>query len=412
MKRVVVTGLGCISPLGTTVEENWSNVLKGKSGIGPITLCKVPEGCPSIAGEVRNFNPENSMDPRDVRKTQRFIHFAMHAAKLALADAGFSEIPDELADDFGVVVSVAIGAVGYFEEQHSILLEKGARRVSPFFIPSLIPNMAAGFISMHYGLRGPNLCFTTACASSGHSISEAMMLIQSGQAKVLLAGGAEAAISPLCIAGFSQLKATCSQYHDEPHRASRPFDKNRAGFVLGEGAGLLVLEEYEHAKARGARIYAELSGFGLSADAHHITTPHPEGRGNILAMSKAIKMTGRAAEEIGYINAHATSTPVGDVSEMRSIKKVFKDHAYNLNVSATKSMTGHLLGAAGGIEALYTVLALYHQVAPPTINVDEQDPECDLNVTRWTPQERKMKSVLSNSFGFGGTNVSLIFSKI
>jgi 3-oxoacyl-[acyl-carrier-protein] synthase II len=410
MKRVVVTGLGCVSPIGNTVEENWTSLIHGKSGIDKITQITIPEGCVSIAGEVKNFKVEQFLSEKDARRSERFTHFAVAASKEALQNAGLT-LDESNQFDVGVCIGVGIGGLNFYETQHKIFLEKGVKRVSPFLIPSFIPNIAAGYVAIETKAGGPNVCTATACASSAHAIADACMLIQSGQAKAMIAGGAEAAISPLAMTGFGQLRALCAEFQDEPWRASRPFDKARAGFVMGEGSGILILEELEFAKKRGARILCELGGFGLSGDAYHLTSPTPDGSGSARAMEKALQNSRLNKEDVDHINAHSTSTPVGDISEILSIKRVFKDHAPHLHITATKSMTGHLLGGAGGVEAVYSILALTRGIVPPTINLEDQDPQCDLNCTPLKAIERPMKAVLSNSFGFGGTNACLLFKQ-
>ena len=411
MKRVVVTGMGCLSPLGHTIEENWNALIKGISGITKLEGIDIPEGYPNIGGQVRNFDPELYMESRDARRSQKFTHLAVAASKKALAQSGLS-ITDDIADDVGVCIGVGIGGIPFYEEQHTNLLQKGPRRVSPFCIPAFIPNIAAGTVSIALNARGPNSCTTTACASAAHAIADAAMMIYSNQATVMIAGGTESAITPLSIVGFSQMKALCPDYQNEPHRASRPYDKNRSGFVMAEGAGILILEEYEFAKKRNAPILCELVGFGLSSDAYHLTSPPPDGQGGALAMKKALSSGRINPEDVGYINTHSTSTPIGDVAEIKSIKLAFGDNAKKLHISSTKSMTGHLLGAAGGVEAIYSILALNNNLIPPTINIEEQDPECDLNCTPNHAVEKKLNVVLSNSFGFGGTNACLAFKKV
>ncbi len=410
-RRVVVTGLGLISPVGIGVEESWKSLVEGKSGIGPITLFDASAFPTRIAGEVKGFDPGAYMDKKEARRNDRFIQFAIAAAEMAIKDSGIDLAKVDL-ERFGAIVGAGMGGLGTIEETVQTLIEKGVKRVSPFFIPSVIINLAPGQISLRYGLKGPNYSPVSACATANHSIGDAMMVIERGMADVMIAGGAEATITPLGIGGFCAARAL-SERNDEPTRASRPFDKSRDGFVAGEGSGLLILEEYEHARARGARIYCELSGYGASADAHHITSPAEGGEGGQRAMRMALKDAGLAPEQVGYVNTHGTSTPQGDIAECQGIAAVFGEHATSkkLLVSSTKSMTGHLLGAAGGLEAVVSVLALTRGVIPPTINVEEQDPECALDVVPNVARERRVDAVLSNSFGFGGTNAVLAFRK-
>ncbi len=412
MKRVVITGLGIVSPIGNNLEECWENALNGKSGVGKITSFETPENCVTIAGEVKNFNPiPFFQNEKEVRRNQRFVHFAVAASKMAVAHAGLA-LDASTANDVGVAIGVGIGALSYLEEQHQAARTKGFKRVSPFTIPGFIGNMAAGVVSMEIGAKGPNICTATACSSAGHAIGDAMMYIQTGRAKAMICGGAESAFGLVSFAGFGQMKALCSKHQDEPHKASRPFDKDRSGFIMGEGAGILVIEEYEFAKARGAKILCELTGFGASGDAYHFTSPAPEGEGGARAMQQALDTSNLKPQDIDYINAHGTSTELNDLCETQAIKSVFKDHAYKLNISSTKSMTGHLLGAAGGIEAVFSVMTILTGMIPPTINYENPDPECDLNYTPNEAVKRDVKTVLSNSFGFGGTNVCLAFRKI
>ena len=410
MKRVVVTGLGIVCPVGNNLEECWDNIIAGKSGIGKLTMFEPPENCVTIAGQVKNFEPTKYMNEKEVKRNQRFVQLAVAAAKMALENAKF-EITPENQNHIGVSIGVGIGALGYLEDQSFIARTKGIRRVSPFTIPGFIGNMAAGVVSSETGAKGPNVCMATACSSGAHSIADALMYIQTGRAKAMICGGAESALSLIAYAGFGQMKALCSAHSDEPVKASRPFDKERSGFVMGEGSGILILEEYDSAKARGANIICEFAGFGASGDAFHFTSPAPEGEGGARAMQQALQTAGLKPEEIGYINAHGTSTELNDLCETQAIKTVFKEHAYKLNVSSTKSMTGHLLGAAGGIEAVFSVMALKTGIIPPTINYENPDEQCDLNYTPNKSEQRQLNAVLSNSFGFGGTNVSLVFKK-
>jgi 3-oxoacyl-[acyl-carrier-protein] synthase II len=409
-RRVVITGLGMLSPLGNTVAENWGNVRAGKSGIGPITLFDASRLSTQFGGEVKGFDPGSVMDPKEVKRYERFIHLAVGAASEAISDSDLV-FEGELAERTGVVLGTGMGGLNAIEEMRMVLHEKGPRRVSPFFIPSCIINMAPGLVSMKYGLLGPNYSTVSACASAGHALLDAYHFISRGEADVMVTGGAESVMTELAFAGFNSAKALSTR-NENPQAASRPWDQDRDGFVMGEGAGVLILEELEHALARGAKIYAEVLGGGMSADAHHITAPHPEGRGAILAMKGALRSGRIDPSEVGYINAHGTSTGLGDVAETEAIKKVFGEHAYKLSVSSTKSMTGHLLGAAGGIEAIYSVLALKHQVLPPTINLENVDQACDLDyVPNQSREVSGLKVALSNSFGFGGTNVTLAFRR-
>ncbi|MFL5303128.1 MAG: beta-ketoacyl-ACP synthase II [Anaeromyxobacteraceae bacterium] len=410
-RRVVVTGLGIICPVGTGIDESWKAVTSGKSGIGPITQFDASTFPTRIAGEVKNFEPEKWIDKKEVRRNDRFIHFAMAAAEMAMKDSGL-DMAKEDADRIGAIIGAGLGGLSTIEDTHNTFMQKGVKRIGPFFIPSLIVNLAPGQISLRYGLKGPNYSPVSACATGNHSIGDALMLIERGMADVMITGGAEATITPLGIGGFCAARAL-SERNDAPEKASRPFDKNRDGFVAGEGAGLLVVEEYEHAKKRGARIYAELAGYGASADANHITSPAPEGEGGQRAMRMALKDAGLNPEQVGYVNTHGTSTPQGDIAECQAINRVFGDHAKKgLAVSSTKSMTGHLLGAAGGIEAVFSILALSSGVLPPTINVEEQDPECQLDVIPNQAREKRVEAVLSNSFGFGGTNAVIAFKRV
>ena len=409
-RRVVITGLGMLSPLGNSVAENWENALAGKSGIGPITLFDASRLNTQFGGEVRGFDPSTVMDRKEVKRYERFVHFALGAAAEAVADSGLT-FEGELAERSGVVLGTGMGGLLAIEETRMVLNEKGPGRVSPFFIPSCIINMAPGLVSMKYNLLGPNYSTVSACASAGHALADAYHFIQRGEADVMLTGGTESVMTELAFAGFNSARALSTR-NENPQAASRPWDKDRDGFVMGEGAGLLVLEELEHAKARGAKIYAEVIGAGMSADAYHITAPHPEGLGAKLAIKGALRSAGIRPEEVGYINAHGTSTDLGDKGETEAIKAVFGEHAYKLAVSSTKSMHGHLLGAAGGVEAILTVLALKHQVLPPTINLENQDPACDLDyVPNKARKVEGLEVALSDSFGFGGTNITLAFRR-
>ncbi|NBX18367.1 MAG: beta-ketoacyl-[acyl-carrier-protein] synthase II [Proteobacteria bacterium] len=410
MKRVAVTGLGILSPVGLDLESCWSAVINGVSGISKVNQVDLSRHSVQIGGEVKNFEPAAYFsNEKEAKRNQRFVQMSVAASRMALKDSGLI-LTDELKNDTGVSIGVGVGGLAYLEEQIITMHEKDPSRVSPFTIPGFIANMAAGITAMELGAKGPNICVTTACTSGTHSIGEALMLIQTGRAKVMIAGGAEAALSHLSYAGFGKMKALCSRFADEPARASRPFDKERCGFVMGEGAGILVLEDLEFAKARGARIYAELSGYGMSGDAYHMTSPAPGGEGAVRAMAQALKTAGLNPEDVGYINAHGTSTEANDANETAAIKTLFGAHARAVNISSTKSMTGHLLGAAGGIEAVFSVMALKTGIIPPTINYENPDPECDLNYTANKAVERPLKAVISNSFGFGGTNGCIAFS--
>ncbi|ABS26936.1 beta-ketoacyl-ACP synthase II [Anaeromyxobacter sp. Fw109-5] len=409
-RRVVVTGLGLVSPVGIGVEESWAALVAGKSGIGPITLFDASTFPTRIAGEVKGFDPTKFMDRKEARRNDRFIQFALAAADMAMKDSGL-DMAKEDPERIGAIVGAGIGGLGTIEEEHKVFLEKGVRKIGPFFIPSLIINLAPGQISLKYGLKGPNFSPVSACATGNHSIGDATLYIERGLADVMITGGCEATITPLGIGGFCAARAL-SERNDAPEQASRPFDKNRDGFVAGEGSGLLILEEYEHARRRGARIYAEVVGYGASADANHITSPAPEGEGGQRAMRMALGDAGISPDQVGYVNTHGTSTPQGDVAECQAIGKVFGAHAkQGLMVSSTKSMTGHLLGAAGGLEAVVSVLALARGVLPPTINVEEQDPECPLDVIPNQAREVRIDYAMSNSFGFGGTNAVLLFKR-
>ena len=408
-RRVVVTGLGIVSPIGYGVKENWENITAGKSGIGPITLFDTSGFSVTIAGEVDSFDPTDFLPEKDARRMDRFIQFSMVAGNEAIRNSGL-EISEENADLIGVYIGAGIGGVTTIEATTTKFNETGARRISPFYIPMSIVNMAAGNISINHGLRGPNLAVTTACSTGTHAIGDAARLIQFGDADAMIAGGTEAAITPTSVGGFASAKAL-SRRNSDPGAASRPWDLGRDGFVMGEGAGVLVLEELEFAKKRGARIYAELTGFGMSGDAYHITSPAPGGNGAKRCMMSALKNGNINPDEIDYINAHGTSTPQGDIAETLAVKEVFGSRSYDLALSSSKSMVGHLLGAAGGVEAVYTVLSIYNQVAPPTINLDDPDPECDLDYISDGAREMKIRNAISNSFGFGGTNGTVAFRK-
>lgn len=408
-RRVVVTGMGIISPVGLTLNENWSNITNGVSGIGRITHFDAEKFPCQIAGQVENFDPSQYMSPKEARKMDRFIQLGMAASLDAFTDSGL-EVNEQNAERIGVHLGSGIGGISTIEECTKTYLERGVRRVSPFFVPSSIINMISGNVSIKLGLKGPNLSMVTACTTATHAIGDAGRLIEYGDADVMLAGGAEAAIVPTAIAGFGNAKALSSRDVD-PALASCPWDQDRDGFVMGEGSAVVVLEEYEHAKARGARIYAELGGFGMSGDAHHMTSPSPSGEGAARCMRNALGHAGLNADEIQHLNAHGTSTSLGDAAETLAIKLAFGDHAKAMAVSSTKSMVGHLLGAAGGVEAVYTVMALHSQVAPPTINLNNPSEDCDLDYVPNTAREMKIDNALSNSFGFGGTNGTLAFKR-
>jgi 3-oxoacyl-[acyl-carrier-protein] synthase II len=408
-RRVVVTGLGLVTPLGTGVEKTWKALCAGESGIRRITKFDPAAYDAKIAGEVKDFDPAQFIEKKEIKKMDTFMHYAVGAAQLAVDDAGFKVTPEE-ATKVGVYIGSGIGGLGSIEHYHNVLKEKGPGRVSPFFIPMTIINLASGQVAIRIGAKGPNSCAVTACATGNHCIGDAYRLIQRGDADVMVAGGAEAAVTPLGVAGFAAAKAL-SFRNDEPTKASRPFDKDRDGFVLGEGAGVVVIEELEHARRRGARIYAELIGYGMNSDAYHITAPPEEGEGAVRCMELALKDAGIGKDQIGYINAHGTST-MADAVETRAIKTVFGERAFHIPVSSTKSMTGHLLGAAGGIEAVFSILALFHGVLPPTINLENPDPACDLDYVPNKARPASIKAALSNSFGFGGVNACLIFKRL
>jgi 3-oxoacyl-[acyl-carrier-protein] synthase II len=407
-RRVVVTGLGMVTPLGTGVDKTWKAVCAGESGIGRITKFDPTRYAAQIAGEVKDFDPARFIEKKEIKKMDAFIHYAVGASQLAVDDAGLKVVPEE-SHRVGVYIGSGIGGLGSIEHYHTILQEKGPDRVSPFFIPMTIINLASGQVAIRLGARGPNSCAVTACATGNHCIGDAYRIIQRDEADVMIAGGAEAAITPLGVAGFASARAL-SFRNNEPTRASRPFDKDRDGFVLGEGAGVVVLEEMERARRRGATIYAELVGYAMNSDAYHITAPPDEGEGAVRCMELVIKDAGIAKADVGYINAHGTST-MADAIETRAIKQVFGDAAYRIPVSSTKSMTGHLLGAAGGIEAIFSVLALHQGLLPPTVNLDTPDPECDLDYVPHKARPAHPKVVLSNSFGFGGVNACLLFRR-
>jgi 3-oxoacyl-[acyl-carrier-protein] synthase II len=410
-RRVVITGLGILSPVGIGVAENWRNIVAGKSGIGPITTFDATGYPSAIAGEVKNFNPSAfGISDKEARRMDRFIQLGMAAGIEAIKDSGI-QVTEANAERIGVHLGSGIGGVGTIEDTTLTIKEKGPRRVSPFYVPMSIINMISGDLSVMFGLKGPNLAMVTACATATHGIGDAGRLIEYGDADIMIAGGAEAAITPTAVAGFGNAKALSTR-NDSPETASRPWDKDRDGFVLGEGAGVVVLEEYEHAKKRGAKIYCELVGFGMSGDAYHMTSPPEDGEGAARCMRNALRNAGLNLDQVQYVNAHGTSTPLGDKAETQAVKVAFGDYARKLAVSSTKSMTGHLLGAAGGIEAVYSALAVQHQIAPPTINLITPDPECDLDYVPNTARQMKIDVAISNSFGFGGTNGTLVFRKL
>jgi 3-oxoacyl-[acyl-carrier-protein] synthase II len=409
-RRVVVTGIGPVTPVGIGVDRFWSSLVDGVSGVGKLEAFDATPFASRIAAEVHDFRPEEHMEPSDTRRMDRFAQFAVAGSRLALGDAGL-EVSSMEPSRVGVVIGTGIGGITAFEREIDVLRERGPSRVSPHLVAMMIPNMAAGQVAMRLGLTGPNDSTTTACAASGHAIARAVDLIRSGAADVMLAGGTESAISPLTLAGFCASRALSTR-NDDPEGASRPFDKGRDGFVMGEGATVLVLESLDDAVARGARVYAEIGGYGLSADAHHETAPHPEGDGAVLAMQAALRDSGVDPSDVGYINAHGTSTTLGDIAEIAAIKRVFRDHAARLAVSSTKSMTGHLVGAAGATEAAATALALANGVLPPTINQEEPDPECDLDVVPNEARRVDLDVAMSNSFGFGGQNASVVLRRV
>jgi 3-oxoacyl-[acyl-carrier-protein] synthase II len=411
-RRVVITGLGIISPVGNTVPDAWANVLAGKSGVTRITRFDASPFASQIAGEVKDFDVTHYLSGKDARRMDTFIHYGMAAGIQAVRDAGIEDIGGTGldAERIGVNIGSGIGGLSMIENTHEAYQAGGPRKISPFFIPSTIINMIAGNLSIMFGFKGPNLAIVTACTTATHCIGDSARLIEYGDVDVMIAGGAESCVTPLAIGGFASARALSTR-NDDPATASRPWDKGRDGFVLGEGAGILVLEEMEHAKRRGAKIYAELAGFGMSADAYHMTAPSEDGEGAARCMTNALRNAGVDPTEVDYVNAHGTSTPLGDIAENVAVKRCFGEHAKKLVVNSTKSMTGHLLGAAGGIEAIFSAMAIYDQISPPTINILDQDPECDLDYVPNTAREMKIDIAMSNSFGFGGTNGTLIFRK-
>ena len=408
-RRVVVTGIGLVTPCGIGTDNVWNNILSGKSGIGPITRFNTDRFDTKFAGEVKDFNPEDYVQPKEVKKMDLFIHYALAAAHIAVKDAGL-DMGKEDPERVGVVVGTGLGGLPTIEKYHSVLLERGPGRITPVFIPMLIANEAPGHIAIQHGIKGPNLCIVTACATGAHSIGDACRIIQYGDADVMVAGGSEANLTPLTVGGFNAMKALSTRNND-PMKASRPFDRDRDGFVVAEGSGIIILEELEHAKKRGARIYAEMAGYGYNGDAYHITAPCPDGDGFIRCMRMALRDAHISPDHVDYINAHGTSTKLNDYIETLAIKEVFKAKAYRIPVSSTKSMTGHLLGAAGAVEAVFSILSIRDQVCPPTINYENPDPECDLDYVPNTARKCTINTVVSNGFGFGGTNSTLVFRR-
>ena len=408
-RRVVITGVGLVIPTGIGVETAWKNVCEGRSGIGPLTRFDTNGFETKIAAEVKNFNPESYIDKKEIKKMDLFIHFAIAATKEALEDAQLAITPEN-SEQIGVIVGTGLGGLPSLERYHKILLEKGPGRISPFFIPMLIANLASGQIAIQFGPKGPNTCVVTACATGAHCIGDAFRTIVYGDAEAMIAGGTEANITPLTIGGFNAMKALSTR-NDEPEKACRPFEKNRDGFVVAEGSGILILEELQFALKRNAKIYAELVGYGYTGDAYHITAPSPDGEGAVRCMRMAIKDAGLKPEDIDYVNAHGTSTPLNDLTETMAIKTVFGPHAKKVPISATKSMTGHLLGAAGSTEAIFTILSLHEGILPPTINYEEPDPQCDLDYVPNVARRQPLGIAMSNAFGFGGTNATLVFKK-
>ena len=408
-KRVVITGLGLVTPVGVGVEESWESLCSGKSGVGEITRFDTSDYQTKIAAEVKNFHPEDFMPKKDARRVEPFIAYALAATRMAIEDSGLV-IDSANADRVGAITGCGLGGLRFMEDTVLRVSNQGPKRVSPFFIPMMIGNMAPGMISIHFGAKGPNSSLATACAAGTHAVGNSYRLIQDGTADAMITGGTEAVISPSCIAGFNSMKALSTR-NDEPAKASRPFDRDRDGFVVGEGGGILILEALDHALARGARIYAEVTGYGITGDGYHMTAPPPDGNGAVRCMQAAIEDAGLDYKKIDYINAHGTSTELNDLYESRAIKTIFKDHAYSLAVSSTKSMTGHLLGGAGGVETVFTALTVYNDLIPPTINYENQDEECDLDYVPNVVRQAAVEHAMTNSFGFGGTNGTLILSK-
>ncbi len=406
--RVVVTGMGLVTPLGIGLEENWDAIMAGRSGIAEVTRFNPERLSSRICGEVKGFNPEDYIERKEIKKMDTFIQYVLAATQMAMEHAGLKQPDKEVAHRYGAVIGVGLGGLPAIEHNMGIMDGKGPRRLSPHFIPMLLANLAPGQVSMRWGLKGPNTCTVTACASSNHAIGDAMKFIQRGVADVMVTGGSESCVTELSMGGFCAMRALSTR-NEEPERASRPFDADRNGFVMGEGSGILILERYEHAVERGAKIYAEVSGYGLSSDAHHITSPDPDGDGAARSMEMALEDAGVSIDEIDYINAHGTSTPLNDKFETMAIKRTFGEQAYKIPVSSTKSMTGHLLGGAGGIESVYTVLSIENGTIPPTINYETPDPECDLDYVPNAPRKLKIRNAITNSFGFGGTNATILF---
>jgi 3-oxoacyl-[acyl-carrier-protein] synthase II len=409
-RKVAITGLGVVSPVGLNVEQSWSNLLAGKSGVTRITRFDPAPYAAQIAGEVKGFEVAQYLSAKDARRMDSFIHFGLAAGIQAIRDSGV-EVTAQIAERIGVNIGSGIGGLPMIEDTHRDLLQSGPRKISPFFIPGTIINMISGNLSIMYGLKGPNLAIVTACTTATHCIGDSARLIEYGDADIMIAGGAEATVCPLAVGGFASARALSTR-NDDPEKASRPWDVDRDGFVLGEGAGVLVLEEMEHARARGAKIYAELAGYGMSADAHHMTAPQEDGEGAARCMANALRNAAINSDDVDYINAHGTSTPLGDIAETIAVKRALGERAKKVAVSSTKSMTGHLLGAAGGVEAVFSALSVYHNIAPPTINLIKQDPQCDLDYVPNHAREMKIGIALSNSFGFGGTNGTLAFRKV
>jgi len=406
-KRAVVTGLGMVTPLGVGVEANWEAIMAGRSGVAPITRFETSNFKTQIAAEVKNFNPEDFMDKKSIRRLELFIHYAVAAARMAMESSGL-KVTEKNCDRIGCIIGCGLGGLGSLEKSYDTLINRGPDRISPFFIPMLIGNMAPGKISIDFGLKGPNLCISTACSAGTHAIGESLNLIRLGVCTAAVCGGTEAVVTPLCVSGFNAMKAISTR-NDDPEKASRPFDRDRDGFVIGEGSGILILEEMEHALERGATIYGEVIGFGMSGDAYHVTAPPEGGTGAVISMQRAMEDAGLTPEQVDYINAHGTSTDLNDAYETQAIKTAMGDRAATIPISSTKSMTGHLLGAAGGVEAIYSILAIQSGMLPPTINYENQDPECDLDYVPNKSRAVRIETAMSNSFGFGGTNGTLIF---
>jgi 3-oxoacyl-[acyl-carrier-protein] synthase II len=408
-KRVVVTGIGLVSPLGNTAEETWAGLIAGRSGVDYITRFDTSQHKVRFAAETKNFDPLNFVEKKEMKKMDFFIFYAIAASREALEDSGLKITPEN-AEEIGTYIGSGIGGFSVFEREHTKMMEGGPDRISPFFIPASIVNLASGYVSIYYGTKGPNSATATACSSGAHAIGDSFKIIQRGDALAMICGGTEGAITPMSIGGFAAMRALSTR-NDDPQGASRPFDKDRDGFVIGEGAGILILEELEHARSRGAKIYAEIVGYGMTGDAYHITSPSDDGDGAMRVMLRAIKDGGAEAADVDYINVHGTSTPTGDVIETTAIKRAFGDHAYKVAASSTKSMTGHLLGGAGGLEGGITALTVHHQILPPTINLETPDPQCDLDYVANQSRQAEVRYALSNSFGFGGTNAAMLFKR-